>query len=65
MIVTEIKEGKRNKSIFQTNGRAPRRVSDLRTGREYPFTVPHGTVVENVDWSDIETYGATILKFEF
>jgi len=65
VIVTEIKEGKRNKSIFQTNARAPRRVSDLRTGREYPFTVPHGTVVENVDWSDIETYGATILKFEF
>ena len=63
-IVTEVKKGK-NKSIFQTNGRMPRRVSDLRTGHEYSFTVPFGTVVENIDWSDIETFGATVLKFEF
>ena len=63
-IVTEVKKGK-NKSVFQTNGRVPRRVSDLRTGRDYPFTAPFGTVVENIDWSDIETFGATVLKFEF
>lgn len=64
-IVTEARTAKRNKSVFQTNGRSPRRVSDLRTGREYRFSAPFGTVVENIDWSDIETYGATILKFEF
>lgn len=29
------------------------------------FTAPFGTVVENIDWSDIETFGATVLKFEF
>ena len=65
-IVTEARaSAKKNKSVFQTNGRIPRRVSDLRTGREYTFSAPYGTVVENIDWSDIETFGATVLKFEF
>lgn len=65
-IVTEARaSAKKNKSVFQTNGRIPSRVSDLRTGREYPFSAPYGTVVENIDWSDIETFGATVLKFEF
>lgn len=64
-LVTEVDVQKTNKSIFQTNGHAPRRVSDLRTGRAYAFTAPCGTVVENVDWSDVATYGATVLKFEF
>ena len=63
----KLKSGKErnNVSIFQTNGHKPRRVSDLRTGREYAFTAPYGTRIENIDFGDIATYGATVLKFEF
>ena len=64
---TNAEPGKRekNRSIFQTNGRCPRRVTDLRTGREYAFTTPYGVMIDDIDWSDIETFGATVLKFEF
>ena len=68
-IVTEtnFEKGKRerNTSIFQTNGHRPRRVTDLHTGRSYAFTAPHGVRIDGIDWSDIEKYGATVLKFEF
>ena len=64
---TNFEKGKRerNTSIFQTNGHCPRRVSDLRTGRTYAFSTPYGVLVKDVDWSDIDVYGATVLKFEF
>lgn len=56
---------KRKIAYFQTNGRRPRRVSDLRTGREYPFETPYATLVRDLDLVDVDTYGATVLKFEF
>lgn len=67
VLVTEanLAPEKRNVSIFQTNGHAPRRVTDLRTGRDYAFTTPYGVLIEDIDWSDINSYGATVLKFEF
>ena len=64
---TNAEKGKRerNRVIFQTNGHRPRRVTDLRTGRAYAFSTPDGVLIEGVDWSDVDTYGATVLKFEF
>ena len=64
-IITEARYDKTNISYFMTNGHKPRRVSDLRTGKLYEFTVPYGVRIDNLDFSDIETYGATVLKFEF
>jgi len=55
----------RNRSVFQTNGHAPQRVTDIRTGRSYAFTTPYGVQIDDIDWSDIGTFGATVLKFEF
>lgn len=65
--VSKLANGKEraNISIFQTNGHRPRQVTDLRTGRKYAFSTPCGTVVENIDFSDVDAFGATILKFEF
>ena len=68
-IVTEtnFEKGRRerNTSIFQTNGHRPRRVTDLHTRRAYSFVAQHGVRIDGIDWSDIEKFGATVLKFEF
>jgi hypothetical protein len=37
----------------------------LRTGKELPFEMWSGPYLEGVDWSDVDTYGVKVLKFEF
>ena len=64
-IVTEAEYTGDNLVLFATNGHTPRRISDLRTGRTYSFATYQSTEVSGVDWSDVKTYGATVLKFEF
>ena len=51
--------------VLETSGHEPRRITDLRTGADIPFRMWAGPVVEGFDASDIDRYGATVLKLEF
>ena len=51
--------------ILETSGHEPRRITDLRTGAEIPFKMWAGPVVEGLDYSDVDRYGAKVLKLEF
>lgn len=52
-------------TFFDTRGREPRRISDLRTGATIPFKMWSGPVLEEIDWSDVSAYGVKVLRFEF
>ena len=52
-------------ALFDTRGNEPKRITDLRTGKDVPFEMWHGVVVKDHDWSDVEERGAAVLKFEF
>lgn len=52
-------------AMFHSDGAVPRRVTDLRTGAELPFTMVAGIHLRNVDWSDVQTYGVKVFKVEF
>ncbi len=52
-------------TLFDTCGHRPKRITDLRTGAELWFRMQGGPILEGVDWSDVGTYGAKVLKFEF
>ena len=54
-----------NRAGFHSGGRVPERITDLRTGAELPFSMMAGPIIENVDWSDVERYGAKVFKVEF
>lgn len=52
-------------ALFETAGYVPKRITDLRTGEELSFEMWSGPYLEGVDWSDVDTYGVKVLKFEF
>ncbi|MBR2426767.1 MAG: alpha-L-fucosidase [Lentisphaeria bacterium] len=52
---------------FDTNGREPVSVEDLRTKQKISFTMPGGMGIylEQLDWSDVREYGVKVLKVRF
>lgn len=52
-------------AMFRTTGGMPSSVTDLRTGKPVPFRMLAGIHAENVDWSDVETFGVKVLKVIF
>jgi hypothetical protein len=53
------------RAMFHAKGAVPRRVSDLRTGQELPFSMAAGPVLEDLDWSDVAEFGVKAFKIEF
>ena len=52
-------------ALLDTMGREPRRATDLRTGRELPFRMWSGPVLEDGPWGDVAAFGAAVVKLEF
>ena len=52
-------------ALFETSGQEPKRITNLRTGKEIPFEMWHGVILKDCDWSDVDERGVTVLKFEF
>lgn len=52
-------------AAFHTNGRVPARVTDLRTGAAVPFTMGAGVWLKDLDWSDVDRYGAKVFRLDF
>jgi hypothetical protein len=50
---------------FHTGGRVPSRITDLRTGQKLSFDMHAGFILKEVDWSDVNRYGAKVLKVAF
>ncbi len=62
-IFTEAPE--RDYTMLETSGLEPRRITDLRSGRDVPFTMWAGPLIEGIDWTDIPECGAKVFKLEF
>jgi len=54
-----------DKALFHSKGAVPKRVTDLRSGKELPFAMAAGIILENVDWRDVEEFGAKVFRIEF
>lgn len=50
---------------FRCGGRVPERIVDLRSGEGLPFEPGENLLLRNVDWSDVERYGAKVFKVTF
>ena len=62
-LVTEKPTG--SLAMFDTRGNEPKRITDLHTGKSVPFFMRDGVAVQDYDWSDVDTCGVAVLKFEF
>ncbi len=63
LIVTEAPST--DSAAFHTNGSAPTSIRDLRTGKLFTFTVESGILLKDIEWSDVENFGAKVFKVEF
>ena len=54
-----------DKALFHSKGAAPKRVTDLRSGGELPFSMAAGIILKDIDWRDVEEFGAKVFKIEF
>ncbi len=52
-------------AMFRTTGELPTSITDLRTGQKIPFRMLGGILLEQQDWSDVDQYGAKVLKVIF
>jgi hypothetical protein len=52
-------------ALFHTRGAAPRRITDLRSGTEVPFTMLAGAYLTGIDWRDVEECGVKVFRFDF
>ena len=52
-------------AMFRTTGELPTSITDLRTGQKITFRMLGGILLEQQDWSDVDQYGAKVLKVIF
>jgi alpha-L-fucosidase len=50
---------------FRTHGAVPRQIHDLRTGAPVPFRMTENIIMDEVDWSDVDSCGVKVFKVEF
>lgn len=52
-------------TMLETSGLEPRRITDLRSGRECSFDMCAGPMIRGVDWGDVAECGAKVFRVEF
>jgi hypothetical protein len=54
-----------NRAGFRSHGALPRKISDLRTGENIPFSMTENIIIDDIDWSDVSEFGVKVFKVDF